>query len=129
MGYLISPLELSDAVQDALKEASQSIKDKINEEAKEIANDVCNSLKRKSPEDTGAYKNSWTVREEEGRTYSGTVNYVVHSKKHYRLTHLLEYGHANRKGGRTPAYPHIAKVNDAACREFERRVVDIINGT
>lgn len=121
----ISPLDLSDALQKVLTDAVQDIKDQVNAEAREIAEDVCNNLKRHSPKDKGDYAKSWTVDEKEGTAFLGTKNYVIHNKRHYRLTHLLEYGHANRDGGRTNARPHIEKIANAASNEFERRVKNI----
>ncbi len=46
----------------------------------------------------------------------------------YRLTHLLEDGHAKRDGGRTKAMPHIQKHEQDAVQEFERRVEEVIKG-
>ena len=126
---IISVLELDDAIQEQLKEATQEIKDKINVEAKSIAKDVCNKLKRDSPKDTGDYAKDWVVNEVEGKFFQGTFNYVVHNKKHYRLTHLLEHGHASRNGGRVKAYPHIEKISNIANAEFGRRVKEIAEGT
>lgn len=47
---------------------------------------------------------------------------MTYNAKHYRLTHLLEFGHAKQNGGRTRAFPHIAEVNDWAQEEVEKRM-------
>jgi len=43
---------------------------------------------------------------------------VVHNKEHYRLTHLLEFGHANRNGTRTQPIPHIRATEDKYREKF-----------
>lgn len=123
---MISPLELSDAVKDVLENASMEVKQQVNAEAESIANDVVEKLKRDSPQDTKKYSKSWTVDTRENKV-TGNNHYIIKNEKHYRLTHLLEYGHVNRNGSRTKAVPHIGRINDVACREFERRVVKILS--
>lgn len=128
---IISPLQLSDAVAKILEETTIEIQERVNEEAEGIAKDVCDNLKRHSPKDTGKYAKSWTVDERETKKlFTSYKHYVVKNDKRYRLTHLLEHGHLNRDGSRTPAKEHIATVERAAIREFERRVEEICkNGT
>lgn len=56
------------------------------------------------------------------------MHYIVHNKEHYRLTHLLEKGHAKRSGGRTRAIPHIAPAEEAAKEKFIQDVEAVIRG-
>lgn len=45
---------------------------------------------------------------------------------HYRLTHLLEFGHLTRNGGRTKAFPHVKYGDDYVKRELPLKVEEAI---
>ena len=47
---------------------------------------------------------------------------VAYNREHYRLTHLLEFGHANRDGSTTEAIPHIRKTEDKYREKFEQEL-------
>ncbi|MOA51074.1 hypothetical protein D3C78_1741730 [compost metagenome] len=86
----------------------QEAQDKLSKEG-------VNLLKDNSPKDHGDYASSWKRK----KTKEG---YTIHNEEHYRLTHLLEKGHAKRNGGRVPAQVHIKPVEDQLVEEFEKRV-------
>lgn len=102
-----------DTVYDALEES-------INEVAKEAASKLKND---QMPFDTktGGYQKDWTWQKVKSRLF---VNAIVYNKKHYQLSHLLEYGHAKQNGGRTRAFEHIAPVDAWARTEIIDRMLD-----
>lgn len=73
-----------------------------------------------APIRSGRYKASWSVKRREERLLSASIVYA--KKPKYRLTHLLEHGHASRNGGRVKAYPHIIKAETFAKVEFVKRI-------
>lgn len=84
--------------------------------AKQVAIDGVEKLKATSPRRYGDYAESWTYRKVRGK-------YVVHNKDHYRLTHLLEKGHAKVNGGRTGKFIHIKPTETKMIEEFERKLI------
>lgn len=121
--------EVASTIVKMLSEWSQDVADATKRAATEAAQDTVKELRDTSPrrESTGgAYANSWSHKKTSEDRYG--VHEVVYNKKHYRLTHLLEYGHANaRGGGRTPAHPHIAKAEGNAIETFEEKTRRYIN--
>mgnify|MGYP003319927550 CR=1 FL=1 len=83
-----------------------------------LAMKAVKDLKKNSPKKSGKYSKSWKKKIEKSRIGS---NCVIYNEKYY-LTHLLENGHANRDGGRTPAKPHIAPVNESIQKDFEEEI-------
>ena len=106
----------------AMGERHRGSREEGLEEAKiEVAKETVKELKSTSPKKTGGYAKGWA------RKKVGTAQ-VVHNSTNYQLTHLLENGHANRDGGRTPGRPHIAPAEQKAIDEFEKRVEKVIRG-
>ena len=79
--------------------------------SKEMAEEVCEELRTSRKQVTGEYAKGWTVTEDIRRDgYGGKfVAYIVHNKDSYRLTHLLNNGHATVTGGWVNGDEHITK--------------------
>lgn len=60
------------------------------------------------------YSKSWDVKETDGTFF---YRARIYNKKHYRLTHLLEYGHMTRNGTTTRKFSHIKPIEND-CEEL-----------
>lgn len=114
------------SVDDLAKEITKTMKDfegateeAIDKAINETSKSALAKLKNAHPSGSGKYGSwneynaSWTVKmTKTDKRYHKKA--TIHNVKHYRLTHLLEKGHALVSGGRTRAFPHIAPVAEQA---------------
>lgn len=110
----------SEDVLDALDAATFEVAEKTRDEIKEAARERFKGRK---------YWRSWTVTKK--LVKSGVLR-IVHAKApYYRLTHLLENGHAKtgKEGGYVAGRPHIAeparKAEDRIIKELTERIEQI----
>ena len=115
---------------DRLAEDIEKILNKYGENVQENLGDIVKQMSKKGAQTlrsqskgtfngTGEYAKGWTSRAETGRfSAQGTI----YNKDLPGLPHLLEHGHANRGGGRTPGRVHIATVEQQLISEFESKV-------
>ena len=113
-----------------LDEFSNEVVEALESSATSVSKEVVKKLKETSPKRPGhgEYARSWTT-EKTGKRSRGLflsgIGITVYNRDHYRLTHLLEFGHVtrNKKGtyGRTPAHPHIGAVEEWAVEELPKR--------
>lgn len=96
------------------------------------AKEAVSELKKANPPGSGQYgswkeyNQSWKVTQTK-RDVRYHKKATIHNEKHYRLTHLLEKGHALVNGGRTRAFPHIAPVAEKAEKELFENIKKGIN--
>lgn len=114
---------LQKQMNDLLKEYGDEIIDAVDEVLPGVCKQVVNTLKASSPRRTGKYAEGWTYSKQKGEgIYMSIRGYSIHNKDYYYLTHLLEYGHASRDGGRVKSYPHIAAAEEDAAILLEEAV-------
>lgn len=106
-----------------LETYSKDVSEGIKRIAKGIGEDAVRELKSTSPKRNRKYAGSWRMKVDKGSNF---INIKVHNAKYYRLTHLLEYGHATRSGGRTKAQPHIQPIEEKANQRFVKEVEELI---
>lgn len=94
----------------------------VDAKVEKIAKETSEELTRTSPKLTGDYAASWTFGNREVRRHKKVMS-VYAEKPEYALTHLLEKGHQNRGGGRTPGIPHIAPVEKTAVENLEKELL------
>lgn len=118
--------ELADEIKRQLLLYEKATLEDIQISATQVANACVKRLEETSPKNTskyakhsGQFSRLWRNKLETGN------NYVTQTVYNYqaRLTHLLEYGHALVRGGRTvgkaAAHPFIYKAEQDAITTFE----------
>lgn len=122
----IDPSELSATISGQFGTLSKELIDRANKAAEKAATETVAELKSTSPvrktstnstarKKPGTYAKGWKKKKD--ATALGIVGYTI-SNTHYQLTHLLEFGHALRQGGRAAAKPHIAAAEKNAEMRF-----------
>jgi len=108
------------AMLDLLNEYDDEIYEDVVQTSKDVASQALMAVKGASPRNTGAYAAGWgknTLNNKNARYYVVRIR----NKDHYRLTHLLNFGHNFKSYGKVwgkyRGDNHITKTE----LEFKRR--------
>lgn len=107
--------QLASEITKAVREYTEEVKEEVARARDDVTKKAVDSLRRDSPQKTKEYAKGWT-RKNQGDSY------IVYNSKKSSITHLLEYGHVKRGGGRVPAKVHIRPVEEKAVKDFEKAV-------
>jgi len=121
--------QLAAEIAKELSKYSQEVVEKVNISSEKVGKAAVKQLKRTSPRRPppigGKYAKSWTMSTE--KEIGQPHKRIIHAKApHYRLTHLLEHGHAKRGGGRVEGKPHIRPAEEMVIQEFVVEVEEAI---
>lgn len=114
--------DFANVIEQILDEYGEEVNDRMGEVVDKLAKTAAKQLRSTSPVDdgaprSGAYAKGWSV-EKSGKSHRQLTYTATVYNKEPGLPHLLEHGHALRQGGRSPANPHIKKVEDAVYKSF-----------
>lgn len=129
MSRTVKADKLAEAVNEILKAYGDHVTAGMKEAVKKIADEAKRETRNASPKRTGKYRKGWAVKDTSTRL---SAEAIVHNRTSYQLTHLLEKGHALRRGGRTighvKAFPHIGPAEERAVKNFEKAVEKLAEG-
>ena len=106
----------SEEVTDGVKDATGIVAKEVNAEIKSHV-----TFKEHSKDYVKAFKIKKTTDSQYNRGYTWHVG-----GDQYRLTHLLEKGHAKKGGGRTHAFKHIEYGEELAIKRMEELTKEAI---
>ena len=118
---------LSKEVAKALTQYADDISEEVREVANNVGKKAVNELKQISPKGARkSYAKGWRLKQDKSNKRRYTVK--IYNKTDYQLTHILEFGHATRNGGRTEAQPHIRPTEEKYSKEYEKELKKKIGG-
>lgn len=129
MAQSLRPDQFASAVNSILTEYREAIDKDVQAITKDISKQAAKNVQRNIDaagiKGTGAYKKSIKAKQTL-RTVNKASSTIYAEKPYWRLTHLLEFGHAKVNGGRTRAFPHWEKAEQQAIRDFEKALTEAI---
>lgn len=120
----VSLNELAPAVSAALKDYGTVAAQQVKKAVEEVAQDCRRDIQNRSPKRTGRYRRGWKVVTVYDGPFGRTLR--VQNSTSYQLSHLLEYGHAKRDGGRVDGKPHIRPAEERAARDMPRKIEEAL---
>lgn len=128
MSKAIKPDELQEVIMKALTEYEEDIEEGVKETTNITTEEAVKEIKETSPKGKGSrkkpYYKGWS--RQKGKENKGKYTVKIHNKTNYQLTHLLEFGHTTRDGGRTKALPHIRPLEEKYNKLYEKRITTVI---
>lgn len=128
MSKTIKPENLGKEIMKALTEYEEDIEEDVETATDTITKEAVQELKNTSPRGKGSrekpYYKGWT--RQKGKMNKGKYTIKIHNRTNYQLTHLLEFGHATRNGGRTKAIPHIRPIEEKYNEKYEKTITTAI---
>lgn len=112
--------QMADVIMEGMEEYARLAAEDMKKAVRKAGAEAKKDIQAGAPVKTGAYKKSWAVKTT--KNTEDAMEVVVHSRNRYQLAHLLEFGHALRKGGRTRVFPHIAPAEERAAQILEQEV-------
>lgn len=119
--------KLSIAISEVLEEYSDEVTEKVKKVIDNVAKETNQVIKNhiSFKERTGEYIKHFKIKKAYEDKFNKRVIWHVASPE-YRLSHLLEYGHAKKNGGRTRAFPHIRYGEEFAKQNLEKEIKEAI---
>lgn len=122
MSEKVKPENLQNVIMDYLNNYREDIQEDVVEATDTITKKAMDELKQSSRDKfklhgrDNSYYSGWSTKIQK----KGKLKYhkVIWNKTNYQLTHLLEFGHVTRNGGRTRAIPHIRPIEQKYNVEF-----------
>lgn len=114
--------KLSAEIGDILAEYGQDVEAEMEEAVKKVSKAGAKALRSKAKQTfrgSGAYAKGWTSTVETG---GHSAQGVIYNKDLPGLPHLLEHGHLNRDGSRTPGRAHISVIEEQIIQDFTMEV-------
>ena len=108
---------MKDLEEYTAKEVPKTIQETVKEAAPQYAKWL-QGASRSAVGGSGKYAKGWKADVQVERLGASATLYNTMPG----LPHLLEFGHANRGGGRTPGHPHIKDTEDRINEDFMKRL-------
>ena len=113
-------------IYDILNDYSNDVSDGMHKIGNDVAKQGVQKLKNTTTVyhvRSGNYNKGWKVKKYEGRWSFANI---IHNATDWRLTHLLEFSHNKRNGGKTRAFKHIEPVENECVNDYENGVIKLI---
>lgn len=122
---IIEVQSLESVINQYLDEYGDEVIEANETAIRKVAKDVTKDLKKAGDfGGTGAFRKSIGAEIQQSRV---GIEAVIGAKKpYYRLTHLLEFGHAKQNGGRTKAFNFVAPINDTVYDRYTKEMEELL---